>query len=391
MNMDLLNAERILLNLCRDRKNWEACASFNAEAFMDDKSVAVWGCLGRFHAHGDAEAANSSHLRLLGLSLEELEWSTPLHQETDADLIAMHLRAAYAKRQIAGWVKKLQSMEMDETEFSTKYEQIRDDLTPMLTRTYDMADEWIDEECEKFKKLGTKSTGFRIFDCVFRWVPGNLYLLGADTGAGKSLLADALMSHFLESNGGRGILLTLEMNRMQRAARWKKGYTKGEASKFFMPAKTYRTLGPIVRECEAAARAGFSFAVIDHFHLIENDTRMTQTEFENHAARALERLAERTGMVFLVVVQVSKEGAKTGKAAGLNKHSIKGSKGLADAAAGIFMLERGEDADSLRIDKSRFFSTGAELGVVFNWKILKPRITSMEEAAKEKNLESFRT
>ena len=91
----------------------------------------------------------------------------------------------------------------------------------------------------------------------------------------------------------------------------------------------------------------------------------------------------------MMVCQMSKSGARSGMAQSASKHDIKGSKGIIDAAAGVFILDRGEEVDRLIIDKNRFFGDNKEIGVVFDWKKLRPHFTDMETATKEKTRASF--
>lgn len=379
-----IEAEQALVSLCRDRKAWDECCSLDVTAFLSDVTVRCWKALKGFHESGEGDVASASHLRLLGLSRDEILWCSVDASTEDAATLASHISSAHARRQLQEWAKDLHERKIDVEEFLSKQEVVRDSLSPVVKKDYDFANEWYEREAEAFSKIGTFSTGFRIFDSVHKWVPSNIYLLTADTGKGKSFLADALMAGFCNSNKQKGMLITLEMNRQQRAMRWVKGYSKEELANFYMPMRTSWDLNGIIKEFRDGLKAGFKFFVLDHFHLIPNTTRMTQTEFEAHAVRALERLADKSGAVFLIVCQMSKQGAKSGSAGAYTKHDIKGSKALADAAAGIFIIDRGEEMDSLIVDKNRFFGDGKVVGLIFNWKILRPHLTDIESAQKEK-------
>lgn len=379
-----IEAEQALVSLCRDRKAWDECCSLDATAFLSDVTVACWRALKAFHDSGDGEVATSSHLRLLGLSSDQILWCSVDASSEDAATLASHISSAHARRQLQDWAKELHERKIDVEEFLSKQEAVKESLTPAATRTYDFADQWYEEAAENFRKIGNYSTGFRIFDCIHRWVPGNIYLLTADTGKGKSFLADSMMAAFSNSNGIPGGLITLEMNREQRAMRWIKGYSKEELSRIYMPRRTSWDLNGIIKEIRDGIKAGILFWVVDHFHLIPNTTRMTQTEFESHAARAFERLVTGTQVVILMVCQMSKQGARAGAASAPSKHDIKGAKAISDAAAGVFILERGEDFDKLIVDKNRFFADGKVVGIHFDWKRLRPSLVDNEAAIKEK-------
>lgn len=379
-----IEAEQALVSLCRDRKAWNECCSLDVTAFLSDVTVRCWKAIKGFHDSGEGETASASHLRLLGLSRDEIMWCSVDASSEDAETLASHIASAHARRQLQAWAKDLHERKMDVEEFLSKQEAIRDSLSPAAKRDYDFADQWYEGAAESFKRTGNFSTGFRIFDSIHRWVPSNIYLLTADTGKGKSFLADALMAGFCNASGHKGMLVTLEMNREQRAMRWLKGYSKEELANFYMPKRTSWDLNGIIKEFRDGLKAGFKFFVLDHFHLIPNTTRMSQTEFEAHAVRAFERLADNSGAVFLIVCQMSKHGAKSGAASAYTKHDIKGSKALSDAAAGVFIIDRGEDADALIVDKNRFFGDNKIVGLIFDWKILRPHMTDMDSARKEK-------
>lgn len=379
-----VEAEQALVSLCRDRKAWDECCSLDATAFLSDVTVACWKALKAFHDSGEGEVASASHLRLLGLSRDEILWCSADASAEDASILASHIASAHARRQLQEWAKELHERKIDVEEFLSKQDAVKENLNPAVTRTYDFADQWYEQEAENFRKIGTYSTGFRIFDCIHRWVPGNLYLLTADTGKGKSFLADALMAGFSNASGIPGGLITLEMNRAQRSMRWLRGYSKEELSRLYMPKRTSWDLNGIIREIREGIKAGILFWVVDHFHLIPNTTRMTQTEFESHAARAFERLVTGTQVVILMVCQMSKQGARAGAASAPSKHDIKGAKAISDAAAGVFILDRGEDADKLIVDKNRFFGDGKTVGVHFDWSKLRPAVVDMETATREK-------
>lgn len=386
-----IEAERALVSACREKSNWDCCSSLPAEAFTADATVRCWTALKAFHESGDGDVATASHLRLLGLSLSEIEWLSIDASAEDPYILAAHIQSGYSRRQLNGWAKDLQDRKIEVEEFLSKQESVKDSLNPVIEKTYDFASEWYEEEAANFRKIGNYSTGFRIFDCIHRWVPGNLYLLTADTGKGKSFLVDAMLVAFCSANQQKGGLITLEMNRQQRAMRWMKGYSKEELANIYMPKRTGWDLNGIIREIQAGAKAGIKVWVVDHFHKIPNTTKMGQVEFENHAAHCFERLVDSTGVIIMMVCQMSKAGARSGMAQSASKHDIKGSKGIIDAAAGVFILDRGEEADRLIVDKNRFFGDNKEIGVVFDWKKLRPYFTDMETARKEKNNASFAT
>ena len=391
MSTSITDAERALLSLCRDRSNFLSCQFFNPEAFTSPMSVSSWKALTAFHDTGDSEVATSSHLRLLGLSNDEIAWSTADIENEDARVISIHLQSHHARTKLTAWATELQDRKITVEDFIAKQDTVKDALSPTVDKVYEFADSWVDEERDNFLKTGYFSTGFRLLDSQITWVPGNYYVLSADTGCGKSFLADAFMNGYCQANKKKAGLITLEMNRAQRAIRWHKAYTKQELSSIYMPKRTNWDLQSICREIEDGCKAGILFWVVDHFHLIPNNMGMTQTDFENYAARMLERVFSVNGAIGIVVAQMSKDGAKSGKDAGYSKHSVKGSKGVIDAAAGVMLIKRENDMDSLFIDKNRFATTGTSIGIDFNWASLRPRICTLEEAVKAKTMHEMGT
>lgn len=390
MGNAIIDAERALVSLCRFRNEYLSCQSINPEIFTSPMTTSSFKALAAFHEAGDSEVATASHLRLLGLSNDEIEWCTADAEHEDVRVISTHLQSNHSRTQLTKWATDLQERKITVEDFITNQDTVRDTLAPVTAKVYDFADSWIDEERENFLKTGYRRTGFKILDGCIVWVPGNFYVLSADTGCGKSFLADAFINGYCTANvGQKAGLITLEMNRAQRAMRWWKAYTKTELSNIYMPKRTNWDLQSICREIEDGCRAGIKYWVVDHFHLIPNNMDMTQTDFENYAARMLERTFSANEAIGIVVAQMSKGGAKDGKDSGYSKHSIKGSKGLIDAAAGVMLINRAENYDSLVIDKNRFASTGSEVGIDFNWPELRPRIVTMEEAARAKNIEEL--
>lgn len=383
------DAERVLLNLSLSKESWEQVQSLNPDDFIDGKSKSLWERISKWHLDQPGQMMNLSWLRIGGASQEELEWVNVQSQGDEARTLSRAIHAAASRRKVASDILELQRNLITPQEFESRYATVQPDLSMDEPQKASFGDSWARREAEEFKSIGRWSTGFRLMDVDFKYTPGSFGILTADTGMGKSYLVDDMAFSWAKANNGKWGLIPLEMNRMQRSARWCVGHTDEElATVFCSDRKTY-SFSSIIRTIEDLTKDGVTFWVIDHFHCISNESRDSDVSWQERCSQALANLAVRLGIYILVPVQMSKNGGK--KNEDFNKHDIRGAKGISDAAADIFILNRGDDIDSLVMDKSRFTPTGFKFPVLFDWQNLRATITDFQTASKGKNIQDIRS
>lgn len=384
-----LDAERVLLQLSLSKENWEPIQSLNPDDFLDSKSKSLWEKISKWHIDKPGQKMNCSWLRMAGAGQEELDWINVRSDGDDAQTLSRAIHSAAARRRVGADILELQRNLITPQEFESRYLAVQPDLTMDEVQKADFGDAWARREAEEFKSIGRWKTGFRLMDVDFKYVPGTFGVLTADTGAGKSFLVDDMAFAWAKANGGRWGLIPLEMNRMQRSARWCVGHTDEELSTVFCSDRKMYSFSSIVRTIEDMSKEGVLFWVLDHFHCISNETRDSDVSWQERCAQTLANLAVRLGIYILTPTQISKSGGK--KDGEFNKHDIRGAKGICDAAADIFILNRGDDIDSLVMDKSRFTPTGFRFPVLFDWQNLRATITDFQTASKEKSVQDIRS
>lgn len=377
-----LDAERILLHLCLTKANWFLVQSTDPTDFLEERSRILWDRISKWHIDKPGEMMNVSWLRMSGASQEELEWVDVRGEGDDAITLSRAIHAAAARRRVADSVRKLQANLITPQQFETAYLEAQPDLSMDEAPDVEFGDSWAREEAKRFREIGKWSTGFRFMDVDFKYVPGTFGILTADTGKGKSFLADDMAFAYAMANHTKWGLIPLEMNRQQRASRWCVGHTDEELSTVWCADRRAYSFSSIIRTIEDLTKDGIRFWVIDHFHCITNEGKESTTSWEEKCAQTLANLAIRLGIYILAPAQLSKAGGK--KDGEYNKHDIRGAKGLSDAASDIMILNRCDDMDYISMDKSRFTPSGMKFPVLFRWDSLRAEITDSVTATREK-------
>lgn len=380
-----MDSERALLSMSLDKMEWERISDFDERNFQFSTSLDAWRMICKWHKENPAPKMNASYQRIYGATREIIEWLNVDVENEDILTLSQGIINVRAKRQLSTLTKQLRDNEIDEETFDAEYERCKNDLRLTADETIEFGNSWVEKEAEAFRNIGKWSTGFSYMDVDFRWIPGNMGVLTADTGKGKSFLGDDLSFAWARANGGKWGLIPLEMNRQQRASRWIKGHSRQELSTAFCSPRRSYSLSSILRLIEDRYKDGVQFWFVDHFHRIYNESRGGNNEWEARCSGELANLASRLGCYILVAAQISKEGGK--KDAKLNRHDIRGAKQLQDDASDVLILERNDDCDSLHLDKCRFFPEGITWPVLFSWDKLRVSITNQEYAMREKNIQ----
>lgn len=383
-----IDAERVLVHLCLSKANWSLVQSVDTADFLDDRSKTLWDKISKWHIDNPGEKMNVSWLRMSGASQEELEWVDVRSEGDDAITLARGIHASAARRYVADSVKRLQANLITPQQFEEEYRAAQPDLSMEEAPDAEFGDTWAREEAKRFREIGRWSTGFRFMDVDFKYVPGSLGILAADTGKGKSYLADDMAFSFAMANNAKWGLIPLEMNRQQRASRWCVGHSDEELATVWCADRPAYSFSSIIRTIEDMSKEGIKFWEIDHFHCISNESKESDTAWQERCAQTLANLALRLGLYILSPAQLSKAGGK--KDGGYNKHDIRGAKGISDAASDIFILNRCDDMDYLEADKSRFTPTGYKFPILFRWEQQRAEITDSISATKEKAVQDVR-
>lgn len=384
--------EYAFLTLCRNRSEWaKVRGTVTGNAFTSAERRATWTALDSWlESNPSSERPTLAHLIRAGVPQDEaakLNQPAP-HGDHDAEELHLHLLDRFARRRAVELSQEYMAGATTYEQFMDAAEALRAEATATTPQPLETGDKWMKEGAARFRSIGRLSTGFEALDKVFQWAVGNLYVITADTGGGKSAIAHELAFGFTQANEEVAGIIGLELSRDEVAHRWEPTRTEAEASWIHHPERTNWTPASCVREITARSRKdGVRFWVIDHFMLFgKDDHRLGQTEFEAATARLLERCAKATGSVIVVVGQYSKAGAQdASQRAKPSMHNLKGAKALADIAAGVAIIDHDEDPNNmsgLYFDKNRFGKRGVYVGCRFHWQTMRVEFCEWNEMAR---------
>ena len=365
--------ERSFLSLVRFRKAFDTIQGTVSESYFSspDRKKAFKAICGAFEADPFLERVTSANLSGK-LETEEIAAISVDPVEVDKDIasLGVYLSDRFARRSAAQAAMEYYECETSYESMLSRIENVEADATASKPTPLETGDQWMVDGAKRFASIGRISTGFEYLDSAIKWSPKNVYVLAADTGKGKTLMAHELAFGYAKANQAHVGIIGLELSRDEVAYRWNLSRTVEDASWIHHPDRTNWTPTSAAREITNRVRQGVRFWVIDHFMLFaKEDSRQNQTEFEAQTARQLERCAKSTGATILIVGQYSKAGAQ---AAGLkpSMHNLKGAKALEDIAAGVMIIDHDEspqNMSALFIDKNRFGRGGVNVGCIFQW------------------------
>ena len=373
--------EYAFLSMIRSRGEYAKIRGTVSEnAFTSAERKAAWRSLDAFmEAHPAIDKVTISHLVRAGIQQEEAGKlnQVPPAGDHDAEEIHLHLVDRYARRRALELAQEYLAGAATYEQHMDALEALRGEATATTPQPLETGDQWLKAGAERFRSVGRLSTGFQALDAAFQWSIGNLFVVTADTGGGKSALAHELAFGFTKANQEMAGVIGLELSRDEVAHRWEPTRSEDEASWIHHPERTNWTPASAIREITSRSRKdGIRFWVIDHFMLFgKDDHRQNQTEFEAMTARQLERCAKATGSIIVIVGQYNKSGAQNAEAKTKpSMHNLKGAKALADIAAAVMIIDHDEDPGNmsgLYFDKNRFGRRGVYVGCWFRWQTMR--------------------
>lgn len=389
VNANDVALERALLTMARDQREYAKIrGTVSLNAFTSPERKAAWAALEQFmEANSHVERATVSHLVRAGVPDSEVPFlnQMPPAGEHDAEEIHLHLIDRYARRKALELAQEYLAGAATYEQHMDALEALRGEATATTPQPLETGDQWMKEGAERFRSVGRLGTGFPSLDAAFQWSVGNLFVLTADTGGGKSALAHELAFGFTSANREMAGIIGLELSRDEVAHRWEPTRTEDEASWIHHPSRTNWTPASAVREITTRSRRdGIRFWVVDHFMLFgKDDNRQGQTEFEAATARQLERCAKATGSIIVIVGQYNKAGAQNAEQKTKpSMHNLKGAKALADIAAAVAIIDHDEDPGNmsgLYFDKNRFGRRGVYVGCWFRWQTMRVEFVPWDE------------
>lgn len=392
INANDIALEYAFLTMCRDRTEWaKVRGTVTGNAFTSAERKATWTALDSFmEANPSTERATLAHLIRAGVAQDETAKlnQVPPAGDHDAEELHLHLIDRYARRKALELAQEYLAGAATYEQHMDALEALRGEATATTPQPLETGDKWMKEGAARFRAIGRLPTGFPDMDAVFQWAVGNLYVITADTGGGKSAIAHELAFGFTSANQEMAGIIGLELSRDEVAHRWEPTRTEAEASWIHHPERTNWTPASTVREITARSRKdGIRFWIVDHFMLFgKDDHRIGQTEFEAATARLLERCAKATGSIIVVVGQYSKAGAQeANQRTKPSMHNLKGAKALADIAAGVAIIDHDEDPanmSGLYFDKNRFGRRGVYVGCRFHWQTMRVEFCQWNEMAR---------
>lgn len=269
--------------------------------------------------------------------------------------------------------------------------------------------QWIDgvkEEVLRRKALGKPQH----LDLGYPWLTralsvelGNLVIIGAETGVGKTVLGLNLAAHL----GVRSRIPTLYLNTemwwqelgirllsimagadayamrtgiptAEDLAKVKETAARSEGAALYI---SDALPGISIDEVTALARAyrltaGINVLVVDYIQRVDSDRRFEIWEALVDAAKRLKNLAQELRIAVFMLAQLTEE------------QKLAGAKGMANEADAMLLLERAEDSDApeathrLFLYKSRHTADGVELFMRLDRKTLRMfEIADIEEAS----------
>jgi len=377
--------ERAFLSLVRFRKAFDIIRGTISDSYFSstERKKAFTAISKAFEADIFLERVTAANLsgkvdpeEIAAISVD------PMEVDKDVSSLGTYLADRFARRSAAEAAMAYYECEDSYESMLSKIENVESDATATKPTPLETGDQWMADGAKRFASIGRISTGFDYLNSVLQWAPGNVYILAADTGAGKTLMAHELAFGYSIANQAYSGIIGLELSRDEVAFRWVKSRTVEDASWIHHPDRTNWTPTSAVREITNRVRQGVRFWVVDHFMLFaKEDPRQNQTEFEAQTARQLERCAKATGATILVVGQYSKAGAV---AAGMkpSMHNLKGAKALEDIAAGVMIIDHDEDPScmsALFVDKNRFGKGKVNVGCRFRWDDMRVDFCRYEE------------
>lgn len=197
-------------------------------------------------------------------------------------------------------------------------------------------------EAESTGKSRALVTGFPDLDAKIRLMPGNLVVLAARPGIGKSTLALNVAS-FVARNAGHVLFHSLEMSRIELVARdiAASGYVtldevvtgsavvrkadvlmrevdKRAGTSQLLVNDSHYALGTIQRITEKLHRRhGLKLVVVDYLQLVDSGLQKSSREAQVSAvSRGLKLLAQSIGVPILALSQLNRDSAKRGENSG---------------------------------------------------------------------------
>lgn len=384
--------EYAFLSMVRDRAEYNKIRGTVTEnAFTSPERKATWRGIDSF-MEANPTVSKANLVALVRAGVPEAE-SSKLNQvppagDHDAEEIHLHLIDRYARRRAVELAQEYLAGTATYEQHMDALEAIRGEATATRPQPLETGDKWLKEGAERFRSVGRLSTGFPALDAAFQWSVGNLFVMTADTGGGKSALAHELAFGFTRANEEMAGIIGLELSRDEVAHRWEPTRSVDEASWIHHPERTNWTPASAVREITTRSRKdGIRFWVVDHFMLFgKDDHKINQTEFEAATARLLERCAKATGSIIVIVGQYNKSGAQNAEAKTKpSMHNLKGAKALADIAAAVMIIDHDEDPkgmSGLYFDKNRFGRRGIYVGCWFKWETMRVEFCIWNEMAR---------
>jgi replicative DNA helicase len=297
-----IQLERFFLALIRYRPAWEAThGMISPSYFSSDDRRKIYAAISTAY---EADAfldrvtlpllsgkASSDEIGYLNIQPEDID--------RDAPSIAAYMADRYARRKALEEAIKYYDCQSSYESLLNSLGELEGDATATKPAPLETGDQWMAKEAAQFRSIGRLATGFQHLDQYLNWSPGNIYVLTADTGKGKTLMAHELAFGYAHTHGEIAGIIGLELSREEVAFRWEQSRTVEDAAYIHHPKRTNWTPTSACREITNRAKQGVRFWVVDHFMLFsKDDGKQNQTEFEANTARQLESAPRRQGLSF---------------------------------------------------------------------------------------------